>query len=339
MSQLTAEELDSQKCASEGLTSVLTSITMKFNFLFITTVILLSYCFTWLAIRALWKNNIFSNSTRLILIACLLNSVVHQTTMLESRMRQTYRSFVFASEPCNLLYRSSDCVFELHSYYLTGYFSTYSVCSLAFDRLVSHYKSKFYHTHQYFIAVSLLVLQLLLTLVSFYIAYYGVHLAGYVPVCIHYPRLAVHYSTVNTVRTVVMVCCLVVTGFIYYLSVKSEKQIQKSSYSPGKRYTAYENVTTSQSVCILIVLKLFCNMLSSIGINLLLLMGEVVSEGTFVLVALFLPGVTYANLCLPLVIYFKTKLIIRNRKFRIAVMTSMYGDAGEHIDRLKKSWE
>ncbi|CAB07602.2 Serpentine receptor class alpha-22 [Caenorhabditis elegans] len=336
----TAEDLlDSLKCASKDLSSALTSVTIKFNCIFISTIVLISYCFILLAIQALLRHNIFSNSTRLILIVCLLNSVVHQTTMMETRVRQIYRSFLFASDPCKLLYRSSDCVVDLYFFFLTGYFSTYSVFSLTSDRLVSHYKSKFYHTHQYFIAISLLVIQLLLTLVSFYIAFYGVSLAGYVSVCIQYPKAAVQYGTINTVRTMVMVCCLIVTGFTYYLSVKSEKQIQKISYSPGERYSAYENITTSQSVCIFIILQLSCVMLTSIGMNLLLMMGEAMSEGTFTTIALFLPGITYANLCLPLVIYFKTKLTIRNRKFRIAVMTSMYGDAGEHIARLKKSWE
>ncbi|CAB04701.1 Serpentine receptor class alpha-23 [Caenorhabditis elegans] len=336
----TAEELlDSLKCASDGLASALTSVTLKFNCAFISTIVLISYCFSWLAIQALWNNNIFSNSTRLILIVCLLNSVVHQTTVMETRITQIYRSIVFASEPCEILFRSSECEIELYFYYLTNYFSTYSVFSLTFDRLISHYKSKYYHMHQYFIAISLLVLQFLLAILSFYIAYHGVPLAGYVPMCNYYPKMAVHHITINDVRTVVMVSCIIVTGFAYYLSVKSEKQIQKCSYSPGERYSAYENVTTSQSVCILIVLQFSCTMISSFGVNLLLMMQEAVSEETFTKVGAFLPGVAYANLCLPLAIYFKTKLTIQNRKLRIAVMISMYGDVGEHIARLKKSWE
>ncbi|CAB07596.1 Serpentine receptor class alpha-18 [Caenorhabditis elegans] len=337
----TAEELDSRNCASESLTNALISITMKFNFIFIITVVLISYCFTWLAIQALWKHNIFSNSTRLILIVCLLNSVVHQTTMLETRITQAYRSVVYDSEPCKLLFRSSDCVFELYLYYPTGYFSTYSVFSLTFDRLISHYKSRYYHMHQYFIATSLLVLQLLLTMFSFYIVFYGVSLAGYVPMCNFRPELTVYYGAINNVRTGVMVSCIIVTMFVYYVCVKSEKQIQKCSYSPGERYSAYENVTTSQSICISIVLQFSCIMISSFGSNLLIHITSktTVSEEVFYAIVSFLPGVTYANLCLPLVIYFKTKLTTRNRKNRIAVMTSMYGDAGEHIDRLKRSWE
>nr|pir hypothetical protein F28C12.3 - Caenorhabditis elegans [Caenorhabditis elegans] len=254
-------------------------------------------------------------------------------------IRQIYRSIVYAAEPCKLLYLSSDCVFELHFYYLTNYFSTYSVFSLTFDRLISHYKSKFYHINQYFIAISLLVFQLFLTLLSFYIAFYGVPLAGYIPMCTYHPALSVYYSTINNVRTGVMVSCIIVTIFVYYLSVNLEKRIQKTSYSPGERYSAYENVTTSKSVCILIVLQFSCIMISSFGVNLLMMSEKSMSEKVFHTIVPFLPGVTYANLCLPLVIFIQTTLTIRTRKMRIAVMTSMYGDVKDHMNRLKKSWE
>lgn len=160
--------------------------------------------------------------------------------------------------------------------------------------------------HQYFIATSLLVLQLLLTMFSFYIVFYGVSLAGYVPMCNFRPELTVYYGAINNVRTGVMVSCIIVTMFVYYVCVKSEKQwvsyryqmnfwqsfrIQKCSYSPGERYSAYENVTTSQSICISIVLQFSCIMISSFGSNLLIHITSktTVSEEVFYAIVSFLP--------------------------------------------------
>ncbi|CAB07598.2 Serpentine receptor class alpha-17 [Caenorhabditis elegans] len=333
------ELLESLKCASEGMVKAMTSTTMKLNFVFIATVIFLSFYFAGLAIQALLRNNIFSNSTRHILIVCLLNSIVHQAVTLETRIHQVYRSFVYSSEPCRLLFHFTECEVELYFYYLTNYFSTYAVFSLTFDRLVSHYKPKYYFSHQYYVSNSLLIIQLLLSLSTYYVGLYGVPLVGYAPICYYTPRLAVNFSKINDFRTATMVFCIIVTIFIYYLSVKSEKQIHRTSYSPGERYIACENVATSQSVCILIVLQFACIMLSSFGVNYIRARESLMSEENFNKIAPFFPGVTYASLCLPLVIYFKTKLTIRNRKLRIGVMTSMYGDVGDHMNRLKKSWE
>ncbi|CAB04702.2 Serpentine receptor class alpha-24 [Caenorhabditis elegans] len=336
----TAEEIvESRRCASEGLTNALTSITVKMSSVLVVTVILLSYYFARLAIRTLWKNNIFSNSTRLILLVCLLNSIIHQTTMLEIRIRQIYRSIVFASEPCRLPFHFTECEVELFVYYLTTYFSTYSVFSLAFDRLISCYTPKYYLSHQYYVSIFLLFIQLIFTLGTYYVGLYGVPPLGYEPFCNYAPKLATNFVKINDFRTLIMGICIIVTVFVYYLSVKSEKQIQQTSYSPGERYIAYENVAASQSVCILIVLQFACILISSLGVNYLRIFKSTLSDEEYNKLAPFFVGVTYANLCLPLVIHCKTKLTIRNRKLRIGVMTSMYGDVGEHINRLKKSWE
>ncbi|CAB07600.1 Serpentine receptor class alpha-20 [Caenorhabditis elegans] len=336
----TAEELvESLRCASEGLTNALTSITVKVSFVFLATVILLSYYFAVLAIRALWNNNIFSNSTRLILIVCLLNSVVHQSTMMEIRIRQVYRSFVYSSEPCRLPFHFTDCEVELYFYYLTNYFSTYSVFSLTFDRLISYFFPKCYISYPYQVSISLLIIQLVFTLGTYYFGLYGVPKLGYVPICNYAPRLATNFVKINDFRTTIMVFCIIVTIFIYYLNVKSEKQIKRTSYSLGEQYLARENVATSQSVCILIVLQFVCISVSSFGVNYIKSIKSTLSDEEYNKIAPFVVGVTYANLCLPLVIYFKTKLTIRKRRIRIGVMTSVYGDVGEHINRLKKSWE
>lgn len=81
------ELIDGPKCASEGIVNAMTSIPVKISFLIIATVIFLSFYFARLAILALLRNNIFSNSTQRILLVCLVNSVFHQAATLEIRVR------------------------------------------------------------------------------------------------------------------------------------------------------------------------------------------------------------------------------------------------------------
>lgn len=82
----TTEQLDSESCASGGLAKALTSPIMKINFVCIISIIIISYYFFYLVVKTLIKNNIFSNCTRALLIFCSINSIVHQTTMMEVRV-------------------------------------------------------------------------------------------------------------------------------------------------------------------------------------------------------------------------------------------------------------
>lgn len=156
------------------------------------------------------------------------------------QIRQIYRSIVFDEDHCHILFNSSECVFELYFYYMTNYFSTYSVFSLTFDRFQRHsnflkiwcntyrliacYFPKLYIKTENLITITLLIIQFSLTVGTHFYAYLGVPLAGYVPMCSYPPQLAIRFDTVNKVRTLVMSCCIVVTLTILYFNIKAEKR-------------------------------------------------------------------------------------------------------------------
>uniref|UniRef100_A0A1I7TUX3 Serpentine receptor class gamma n=1 Tax=Caenorhabditis tropicalis TaxID=1561998 RepID=A0A1I7TUX3_9PELO len=76
----------SEKCASEELLISLTSSLMMTNHCFIILVIFVSLFATVFALRKLWKQNIFSNGTRILLLSAIVNGVIHQLTVAEIRV-------------------------------------------------------------------------------------------------------------------------------------------------------------------------------------------------------------------------------------------------------------
>ncbi|CAI2343569.1 unnamed protein product [Caenorhabditis sp. 36 PRJEB53466] len=331
---LTAEQLDEQVCASDGLYKALTSPIMKLNCLFIIFVILLSYYFSYKALRTLIHQNIFSECTRLILLVGSINSIAHQTTMMEIRIRQIYRGFVCEENRCQIQFHSSECVYELYFYYITNFFSTFSLFSLTFDRLIAHFWSNIYSSHQKLIPFSLLLLQLILAVSTHLYGFLGVSLAGYVPMCTFPPQLANNFDTINRFRTYIMLFCIGITVFILIFSMKAEKRIHNQVYDTNTRYMAYENVMTTKTVCLIIISQFLCIIISSYGITIIRNLQSAIPEDIFHTIVPFLPGVTYANLCLPIVICYKTKETIRRRKSTIGEMTAASGSVDTHMEWL-----
>uniref|UniRef100_A0A1I7TUY9 G_PROTEIN_RECEP_F1_2 domain-containing protein n=1 Tax=Caenorhabditis tropicalis TaxID=1561998 RepID=A0A1I7TUY9_9PELO len=334
----TAEQLDGEVCAPDGLHRALTSSLMKINSAFITSVIILSYVYSYKALKTLLRQNIFSNCTRIILIVCSINSIIHQTTMMEIRIRQTTRSITRYDSPCGIQFHSSECIIELYLYYITNFFSTYSVFSLTFDRFISYKFPSFYLSKQTKIAVVLLFIQLCLALGTYCFGFLGVSYAGYVPMCTYPPRLAKNFDTINTFRTVIMVASIAITLIILYLSVKIERKIHQENYNTKTRYNAFENMTTSKSICVMIILQFVCIIISSFGVTIIRSFEYLIPQEIYHTIVPFLPGVTYANLCLPVVIYYTTKRTIRRRKNKIGEMTSTNGNVESHIKWLKETW-
>ncbi|CAO4364737.1 unnamed protein product [Caenorhabditis nigoni] len=334
----TAEQLDKEICAPDGLHKALTSPIMKINFTFIISVIITSYVFSYKALRTLLKHNIFSNCTRIILFVCSINSIVHQTTMMEIRVRQIFRSIVWDQDPCHILFHSSECVVDLYFYYITNYFSTYAVFSLTSDIFISYKFPVFYLSNQYTVSVILLIIQFILAVGTYLFGFLGVPLAGYVPMCTYPPKLTSNFDLINEFRTFVMVLCIGITLVILYFSVKTERMIHQKSYDTRARYTAFENMTTSKSVCTLIVIQFLCIMISSFGVTVIRKFEVIIPQEIYHTIVPFLPGVTYANLCLPIVIYYRTIQAIRRRKTRIVTITSAPADVESHIKWLNETW-
>ncbi|KAF1766352.1 hypothetical protein GCK72_006309 [Caenorhabditis remanei] len=334
----TAEQLEKEVCASDGLFKALTSTFMKINCVFICSIILISYLFSYKALRILWNHNIFSNCTRLIFFIGSINSIIHQTTMMEIRIRQINRSIVTEIDHCGILFHSPECAVDLYFYYITNFFTTYSVFSLTLDRLIAWKFSSVYLKYQYTIAIILLTIQLIFAVGTYFFGFLGVPLAGYVPMCTYPPRLASDFDAINIIRTVVMVFSIIVLLIIFRSNVKTEKKVHQHSFNTKTRYTAFENMTTSKSVCTLIIIQFLCISISSFGVTLIRKVESFMSEEVYHTIVPFLPGVTYANLCLPVIVYYKTKQTIRRRKEAIDKMTSAPGDVESHMKWLNETW-
>ncbi|CAL2032478.1 unnamed protein product [Caenorhabditis brenneri] len=258
--------------------------------------------------------------------------------MMEIRIRQFYRSILNNGDRCQIQFHSSECLIELYFYYITNYFSTYSVLSLTFDRYLSYKFPSFYFSNQYLVSIGLILIQFILAIGTHLIGFFGVPLAGYVPMCTYPPQLATHFDAINKFRTLIMVLSIVITIFIFYLNAKNERKIHHKSYNTKTRYTAFENMTTSKSVCTLIIVQFSCIMISSFGVTIIRKFEYLMSQEMYHTIIPFLPGVTYANLCLPIVIHYTTKRTIRNRKNKIEEMTSTNGDQDTHMKWLTEVW-
>ncbi|UMM16891.1 hypothetical protein L5515_013713 [Caenorhabditis briggsae] len=97
-------------------------------------------------------------------------------------------------------------------------------------------------------------------------------------------------------------------------------------------------MNTSKSVCTLIVIQFSSILISSFGVTIIRKFEPVIPQEIFHTIIPFLPGVTYANLCLPVVIYYRTIQAIRRRKTRIVTITSASADVESHIKWLNETW-
>lgn len=74
-------------------------------------------------------------------------------------------------------------------------------------------------------------------------------------------------------------------------------RIKRTSYSLGEQYLARENVATSQSVCILIVLQFVCISVSSFGVNYIKSIKSTLSDEEYNKIAPFVVVSCFSDLC------------------------------------------
>ncbi|CAI2343561.1 unnamed protein product [Caenorhabditis sp. 36 PRJEB53466] len=91
----TVEELEADKCATEGILTALTSSLMTLNHSFVILIVFASFFLTAFAFRTLWKPNVFPKCAQILLWSALVNGFVHQCSMLIIRVMHSSLRFVY----------------------------------------------------------------------------------------------------------------------------------------------------------------------------------------------------------------------------------------------------
>ncbi|CAI5441130.1 unnamed protein product [Caenorhabditis angaria] len=335
----TAEELDKQRCTSQGKFLALTSFLMRFNYIFTFSIIFLTIFMSFKAVKLLIKRNIFSNSTRILLLSILFNANLYQLNMFEIRTRSFYRSFVYSNEPCQIEFHSSECFLDQTIYSFTNVLYALLIFCLTIDRFISLQFSKFYEKINESLAIFCVLLSIITAILINIWQFSDIPLVGYVPQCFYSPQLGLNrFDDINNYTIIFIMFNLFITLSILCGNLRKDRLIRTTSFDTKSKYQSFESLQTTKSICTMIFTQFLFLSLLSISASLIRHFESSMSEQTFHEFVPFIIGVVYGNLSIPCLIIYKTNQVIENRRKSIGSMTTTSHNVDSHMHSLKSMW-
>ncbi|CCD68197.1 Serpentine receptor class alpha-28 [Caenorhabditis elegans] len=329
----------SSECARSDVHNVLTSDSMKFNHCFIISIIIISFFTTTKSVRVLLKQNLLPTCTRNLLFSAIINGIIHQCVTAVIRLRAFYHAIVYASDPCAILFQSSQCFFDGNLYYYTNLFSSFCCFSLFLDRLFSFKPRSSYHNHQTLASIVLILSQIVLPIGPLYWVFYDAFYTSYVLMCTYPPPMSVmKLHEVNNIRICVLIVLLFFAIFLYIHNKIREKRMVHNVYNINSRYKSYENYLATKSVCIVIFSQILCVGPTSSITSVFIRFRDSIPLEWFHLIISYLTGLTYSNFLLPLIILYQDKQIAKKRRIMIQRLQNKNETSFDHFDTLKSLW-
>uniref|UniRef100_A0A1I7TUX1 G_PROTEIN_RECEP_F1_2 domain-containing protein n=1 Tax=Caenorhabditis tropicalis TaxID=1561998 RepID=A0A1I7TUX1_9PELO len=341
MSNLSSfEKLYIPSCASEEVHNVFTSPLMIFNHFFLFILIGISFFMSSVAWNKLTHHNVFPECTRILLFTAMINGVIHQSTTVIIRMEALVHSIRYRNEPCSILFQSSECFYYVILYYHTNLFTSFCCFSLFIDRLLSANPRSFYHSYQKTASIIYIIIQIILPFVILYWVFSDSIYTGYVPMCNYPPANASSkFYVVSYIRLGFLFFVFIAASFLYKINRKREKLMIHNVYHTETRYQSYENFLATKAICIIILSQIICLVSTSTTPSIFNMFRDTIPQTWFHLVNGFMTGVTYSNFLVPIIIWYQTKKIMKDRHEMIMKLRKQKETFDDHFASLDIYWK
>ncbi|CAI5442333.1 unnamed protein product [Caenorhabditis angaria] len=323
-------------CASDDEMELQTSIILRANVIFMSTLAILTFYLSYKAFMILKVGSIFHSSTRILLFTGLGFVNFHELAFFYLQIITIYRSFTLSERPCEIMRTTKECRAQNHSLIFGLAGITFTQSALSLERLIATIIPEKYSKLKKWPGIVLSIIAILCSLSAPFIIVWNDPFEDTVPNCFFFPAQS---------RFRANVFLMTLTGFVFFsiflnliiISVNKSSELS-TRFLVEQRYQKREALISTRIVCYIAIAQFFALAFYSCSVLALRLMKDQIPRAYYHNIVWWAYTVPFAAVALPALLIYRINQSGRWRKKVINKITNMTETQEEHMESLKQLW-